>query len=220
MRKVNPAGAEVALRALNCAAMQSPKKRLPRASGPFWLGILLIIAGPLYADDSGVDPLYRGEVERGGFEYDDSGDIPWIENETKVLAMPQADDLRPVQIDALPGNLKLSIDETRITVDPKDRVVRVWLWVRSDSGAESGTFEGFRCSTREYKVYAYANPRRDPPVRKATRANWLSAKKSRTANYRAELLNHYFCGIRGTRDADEIRSAMSGEFRRETFFSN
>jgi hypothetical protein len=220
MRKVNPVGAEVALRALNCAAMQTPKNRLPRASGPFWLGILLIIAGPLCADDTGVDPLYRGEVERGGFEYDDSGDIPWIENETKVLAMPQADDLRTVQIDALPGNLELLIDETRITVDPKDRVVRVWLWVRSDSGAESGTFEGFRCSTREYKVYAYANPRRDPPVRKATRANWLSAKKSRTANYRAELLNHYFCGIRGTRDADEIRSAMTGEFRRETFFSN
>jgi hypothetical protein len=220
MHEVNPVGAEVALRALNCAAMQTPKNRLPRASGPFWPGILLIIAGPLCADDTGVDPLYRGEVERGGFEYDDSGDIPWIENETKVLAMPQADDLRTVQIDALPGNLELLIDETRITVDPKDRVVRVWLWVRSDSGAESGTFEGFRCSTREYKVYAYANPRRDPPVRKATRANWLSAKKSRTANYRAELLNHYFCGIRGTRDADEIRSAMTGEFRRETFFSN
>jgi hypothetical protein len=195
-------------------------RRPPRLSRPWWLGLALIVAWPLWAQDSGVDPLYRGEVERGGFEYDDSRDIPWIENETEVLSMPRAEDLQRVAIDALPGNLELSIDMSRITVNPDDRVVRAWLWVRSDSGAESGTFEGFRCSTREYKVYAYANPNRDPPVRKANRAVWLDAKKSGTANYRAELLKDYFCGIRGTRDAAEIRDAMTGQFRRETFFSN
>lgn len=198
-----------------CQSMSS----LNHAAPSLWLALWLVIAGPLQADDSGVDALYRGEVEREGFEYDDSQDIPWIENETEVLAMPRPEDLRHVEIDAFPANLELLIDQSRITVGLKDRVVRVWLWVRSDSGVESGTFEGFRCATREYKVYAYANPQRDPPVRKAKRATWLNAKKSATANYRAELLNDYFCGIRGTRDAEDIRGAMTGAFGRGSLFS-
>ena len=200
--------------------MRQSMSFLNRAVPSLWLAFWLTIAGPLHADDSGVDPLYRGEVERGGFEYDDSQDIPWIENETEVLAMPRPEDLRRVELETLPAGLELLIDQSRVAVGSKDRVVRVWLWVRSDRGAESGTFEGFRCATREYKVYAYANPRRDPPVRKARRASWLSAKKSATPNYRAELLSDFFCGMRGTRDADDIRRAIAGTFGHGIMYAN
>lgn len=187
-----------------------------------WLALLLSLARSAVAGDVIVDPYheYRDEAERGEYNYDDSQDIPWIENETEVLAAPKADDLAPVQLDTLPADLQLLVDKSRITVGPKDRVVRVWLWVRSEAGAESGTFEGYRCETGEYKVYAYANPRRKPPVSKAKRPRWLPVRETPVGNYRRELLKDYFCGIRGTRSPDEIRDYMSGTYRRETFFTN
>jgi hypothetical protein len=186
------------------------------------LGVLLLTSLTAAARDLVIDPYheYRDEVGRGEFSYDDSQDIPWIENEAEVLAVPKADELVRVDMDQMPPGLELWVDTSRITVDPKDRVIRLWLWVRSKQGAENGTFEGYRCETGEYKVYAYANPHRDPPVSKAKRPTWRTVSQRRNGNYRLELLGDYFCGIRGTRTADEIREYMTGEFRRETFMSN
>lgn len=202
--------------------MQDHTNRLSVFIRAVSLAALVIQSAPSWGRDVIVDPYYeyRDEVGRGEYNYDDSQDIPWIENETEVLAMPKAEDLVPVQMDQLPAGMQLLIDKSRITVNPQDRVVRVWLWIRSDSGAENGTFEGYRCETREYKVYAYANPRRDPPVSKAKKARWLPAKEMRFGNYRLELLKDYFCGIRGTRSADEISDYLTGTYRRETFISN
>ena len=155
-----------------------------------------ILAPPaVAARDVGADPYYdyRDENETGEYSYDDSQDIPWIENETEVLAVPDADDLSTVQLDSLPAGMELLIDKSRISVNPDDRIVRVWLWVRSDSGAERGTFEGFRCNAREYKVYAYANPHREPPVTKAKRPRWISLKTSFTGmkkTYRSEPVSY------------------------------
>ncbi len=201
--------------------MQFRNKRLQAVLS--WLPILaaVVFAGASAARDVVVDPYhdYRDEVERGEYQYDDSNDIPWIENESEVLALPKKENLYALNVDALPPGFELLIDRSRISVDPRDRVVRVWLWLHSEAGAESATFEGFRCETREYKVYAYANPRRDPPVSKARRPRWLAVREIGQTAYRAELLSDYFCGIRGTRDADQIRNAMTGEFQREHFMS-
>ncbi len=173
------------------------------------------------AKDLIIDPYYeyRDEVSKGEFEYDDSQDIPWIENETEVLAVPQPDNLSQIKLDQLPEGFTLFIDKSRIDVNENDDVIRVWLWIRSQSGSESGTFEGFRCATGENKVYAYANPQRDPPVTKSKRPRWQFVNANRNGNYRFELMKDYFCGIRGTRTAGEIRDYLTGEFRREYFMS-
>jgi hypothetical protein len=186
------------------------------------LGLVLAGSAAGGADGPIADPYYeyRTDVDRGEFSYDDSQDIPWMENETEVLAMPEADNLLQVAVDQIPAGLSLWVDQSRITVDPKDRVIRLWLWVRSGQGAERGTYEGFRCETGEYKVYAYANPRRTPPVSKAKRPVWRPVGPRGRGNYREELLSDYFCGIRGTRQPHEIRQYMSGEYRREFFMSN
>ena len=123
-------------------------------------------------------------------------------------------------MDRLPPGMQLLIDTRRLSVDPNDGVVRLWMVIRSQAGADNGSFEGYRCDTREYKVYAHANSRRTPPVTKSKRPRWRQIGVERGTNYRLELLKDYFCGIRGTRNADEIRLALSGEFKRETFFSN
>lgn len=207
---VNPVDALGAGCALDLAPMQIPDRRPSRVFESVVIAAILALAPASFAVGSGSDE----------YNYDDSQDIPWIENETEVLAMPNAEDLSPVDLDQMPPGLKLLIDKSRITVNPDDKVVRAWLWVRSEAGAQSGTFEGFRCDTREYKVYAYANPRRDPPVSKAKNPRWKSVPRIPGGNYRGELLQYYFCDIGYTRNAFEIRDQLASPFLRRRFETN
>lgn len=194
--------------------MRCPGKNPLRILLPIVAVVGVVLARPLFAGDVIVDPIheYRDEVERGEFQYDDSQDIPWIENETEVLGLPDSDDLMVVDIDQLPSGMTLMLDKSRISVNKDDQVVRVWLWVRSSSGADNASFEGFRCDTREYKVYAYGNPRRTPPVTKAKKPRWRKAKKVVSGNYRRELMDDYFCGYSELRNARDIAGYLSGEF--------
>jgi len=174
------------------------------------------------ADGADPDPYweYRDEVDRGEFRYDDSQDIPWIENETEVLAVPREEDLVQLDINQSPPGLQVWIDRSRITVDPKDRVVRLWVVMRSEQGVQNGTFEGYRCDTGEYKIYAYSNPHRKPPVSKANRPVWQEVGGRRGINYRSEMMSDYFCGLRGVRTEAEIRDAIDGRLERDSFFYN
>ncbi len=182
----------------------------------------LSLLSSAFAADVIVDPVweYRDEVERGEFSYDDSQDIPWIENETEVLGLPAPDNLVEVDLDQMPPGMTLYVDGSRITVNPDDRIVRVWLWVRSRSGADNGSFEGFRCDTREYKAYAYGNHKRRPPVSKAKRPSWRKVSKKLTGNYRKELMDRYFCGYGEPRDVDEIQRYLTGDLQGEPIFAD
>jgi len=193
---------------------------------PLFLVIVALCLAPVRADDSGVDSKvvdpyweYRDEVGRGEFSYDDSQDIPWIEFETEIPKLPNPDELHRLGMDLLPSDFELFVDRDRITVNKDDYVVRMWLWLRNSHGNETGTFEGFRCTTGEYKVYAYANPGRQPPVRVHKRARWRNADAAGgRPTYRSELLRDYFCSLGGTRSAHEIQAAMTGAFEPYRFF--
>lgn len=197
----------------------SPSKS--RLSGLLLSAVLVAGAAAPQAAEDRVDPYweYRDEVGRGEYNYDDSLDIPWIESEAEVLAPPRREDLVRVDLNSLPPGVEILIDRSRITVGEKDRVIRAWFWAQPQSGVGYGTFEGYRCETSEFKVYAYANPRRDPVVSLAPRPRWQQLDGPTYRNYRLELLNDYFCGIRGTRPAHEIVQNLTGEFRRERFMS-
>jgi hypothetical protein len=168
------------------------------------------------SDDVVIDPALEA-LEQNEFNYDDSREIPWIEYKTNVLVMPKAQDLSPLELDEMPAGMELFVDKSRIAVHPEDGVVRMWMWVRSKFGAEQGSFEGFRCATREYKVYAYANPTRNPPVTSAKNARWRAAKSGVSGNYRAELQRDYLCGISGARSPQEIRNYMDSGSRGHIF---
>lgn len=190
--------------------MQETKfSRSARGRCTVLVACLLFTSGVWSSDETDPYWEYRDEVGRGEFSYDDSQDIPWIEDETKVLAVPLPDDLKSVKMDQLPKGFSLFVDRSRISVSPNDRVIRLWLWLRSESGSESGSFEGYRCDTKEYKVYAFVNPQRDPPVTKAKKPRWKFAHESRYGNYRAELLRDFFCSAEGTRSEDEIRRLLA-----------
>lgn len=185
----------------------------------------LLLAGspqPAVAADVDIDPYgeYRDEGETGVFQYDDSQDIPWIESETEILALPREQDLVEIDVAELPPGMKLLIDTRRISVNPDDRAVRLWLVLRSDSGVDNGSYEGFRCILNQYKVYAYATPRRTPPVSKTNRPSWRDLSKNPRGNYRRELLQEYFCTIRGVRAESEIRVALTRGVERDTWLHN
>jgi hypothetical protein len=169
-----------------------------------------------------VDPYweYRDEAERGEFSYDDSDDAPWIETETPVPEPPPQARMVQIAMDSLPVGFVLYVDRDGITVGDEDRVVRFWLLLTSGQGSASGSYEGYRCESAEYKVFAYANPARGEPLRMVTRGRWRGVDGPSGPTWRHELLRDYLCGIRGTRTAHEIRQSMTGTFQRETFFSH
>jgi hypothetical protein len=142
------------------------------------------------------------------FRYDDSRDVPWIEQDTNIPALPDPDDLQNLRIEGLPPGFELYLDTTGLTVDAKDGVIRLWLFLRSDRGTNNGTFEGFRCASGEYRVYGYATPRREPPVTRANRSTWRGVKDSRGDRYRRALMESYLCDLRGAREPSDIHQAV------------
>lgn len=161
-----------------------------------------------------VDPYweYRDEVERGEFSYDDSEDVPWIETETAVPEPPETGRMFSLRLDTLPPDFDLLVDRDGITIGEEDRIVRLWLQVVSRQGSATSSYEGYRCNTAEYKVFAYANPARHEPMRVVKRARWRSVDGPAGPTYRGELLRDYLCGLRGTRSVIEIQQAMTGSF--------
>lgn len=159
------------------------------------------------------DPLekYYGEDDRGEFEnYDDSQDKPWEESRLGKLALPDDATLLEVKIDRLPPGMTLYLDEDSLSLDGNDGVLRMWLVVKSASGAYNATFEGFRCETREYKVYAYGNPRRAQKVRRAPKAAWKTLRGGGRLNYRKELYGTLLCDGKGPQKVEDIIATLKG----------
>ena len=144
-------------------------------------------------------------IERFGpqSDYDPNLEIPWLELETRVTNPPREEDLKELPMDSLPPNLKLYADFTNLVVDKSDLVTRTWFVVRSSQGAYNGTYEGIRCATKEYKVYAYANPTRNKELRVPKFSSWREIKAN---SYRAELVADYLCAESLPRSPDQIRA--------------
>lgn len=165
---------------------------------------LIVITPPVMADSS----LENLEAERGNPNYDESLVAPWIEQEIQIPDPPEPGDLHPLQLTGLPPGFKLFLDLDGITFNAKDGVIRLWMVLRSSAGNDNTSYEGYRCSTGEYKVFAYANARRDPPVRQMTRSTWRSPRGERSTNYRRYLMDQTLCGLRGARPPVEIQQAV------------
>lgn len=135
--------------------------------------------------------------------YDASLEVPWVEIETRVQQGPAETDLTEVEVERLPPGMTLYADLENLTVDERDQVVRLWLVVRSSGGADNGSYEGFRCATGEYKVYAYFNPSRSTPLRPVRLPRWRAI---RPADYRADLAQEVLCSDTNPRDPDSIRA--------------
>ena len=158
--------------------------------------IYIFLLFPVLIFAAGTDDIVDSITGMDKFkqnEYDENIEVPWVEIETSVKKLPEDGDLAQLPIDRLAANnppLELLVDVKNITLSDKDYVVRSWFVVRSEQGAYNGTYEGIRCATGEYKVYAYANPTRSNPLRVVKMPKW---RKARKGSYREEMMRGYFC---------------------------
>ncbi len=74
----------------------------------------------------------------------------------------------------------------------KDGVVRYTLVARSNSGAESVSFEGMRCKNGTYKVYAHGRSQDGSWVPNRM-AEWVEVQPKRVNRQHQALRREYFC---------------------------
>jgi len=89
----------------------------------------------------------------------------------------------------------------------EDGVVRYVVLVQSQGGARNVRFEGMRCSTREWRLYATL--RRDGAWVKSRNESWERLRDGVSDRYRVSLFVDFFCpGGVIVRDVAEARDAL------------
>jgi hypothetical protein len=128
----------------------------------------------------------------GGFQSD------W-ERQNAVKAQAQEEQLDPppypkdarlLEFGVLDGNgFHFFVDGTTLSVG-KDGIVRYVLVARSPDGVQNVSYEGLRCATAEYRVYAFG---RADGSWSASRAGWRSLEAPSVQRRHTTLYREYFC---------------------------
>lgn len=129
----------------------------------------------------------------------------WEEAALQLPVYPQDAALREFYVSATTTH-KFYIDASTLAAG-KDGVVRYVLVVRTSGGATNVTYEGMRCDTREYKIYATGQ--RDGTWAVARHSVWRPIENKPTNRYHAALSRDYFCPVgNAISTADEGREAL------------
>jgi len=112
----------------------------------------------------------------------------WTEGEFTLPAYPKRDDLLEFYVSAS-TDFRFFIDRQSVSVSP-DGVVRYTLLARSPSGAENVTYEGIRCRTGAYRVYAYGRAGGKWTERAS---DWRTIEQKTVQRSHHALWREYFC---------------------------
>jgi hypothetical protein len=132
----------------------------------------------------------------------------WEEERVALPAYPRAADLVEFAVPDV-GQFRFFIDAASLSLG-EDGVVRYALVARSPGGAENASFEGLRCETGEYRVYAVGHAEDRSWAR--SKGNWQAILAS-GARWRSALQRQYFCR-QPVRDREEgLRRLREGGWR-------
>jgi hypothetical protein len=139
-----------------------------------WLAVFFLAA--LYAEISvaGYDP--------------DAEEKPWEEMAATLPAFPEKGNLIPFTVGAV-SDTRFYVDGASIAIGA-DGVVRYTLVVLSSEGAETVSYEGLRCTTRERRFYAFG--RSDKTWSKPRSNQWVRIQGT-SNNPHVELYSNNFC---------------------------
>lgn len=169
------------------------------------INVILLFSAQLYANEE-----YLKQMDGpAGFDYDDSGDVPWKEDRLSELTPPENDNLKQLDIDHPPIGFKVYIDPTSITVSETDRVVRYWLVLKAGK-SRNAMYEGLKCNSNEYKTYAYENKWKKDKVNISKAAKWLPIRAQGHNYFRFELKKYYFCSDVLPRPVEDIQDIIAG----------
>ena len=111
-----------------------------------------------------------------------------VEPEVKLPPFPKEQTL--IRYDVTPKtSLEYFVDSTSISL-PGEGIVRFTVVAKS-AAAENVSYEGFRCITREHKIYARANRAGAWVMVKS--ASWEPISERTTQMFRRELYWNFFC---------------------------
>lgn len=134
-------------------------------------------------------------------------DPDWKEGEYEMPAPLRDPALREIETDSISRN-RFLVDENTLTVGD-DGVVRYVMVARAGGDAENSTFEGIRCETREWRIYALGRP--SGQWANARDASWKPIVDNAYNRPRAVLASEYFCdGPVPPRNRDEVLRRLRG----------
>lgn len=122
--------------------------------------------------------------------WEEDPDAPkWQEIEAALPEFPKEDDLLEFYVSAVTPN-RFFVDGKSISVGA-DGVVRFVLVIKTAGGATNVSFEGIRCGTIEYRLYATG--RSDGTWVKARASEWKRIENKPINRHHAALSRDYFC---------------------------
>lgn len=139
------------------------------------LWALLLVSAPVFAVMfPELAPTYDEEEEE------------WKEADYELPPFPKKSDLQPFVLNA-PTSNRFMLDHATLSVG-KDGVVRYVMVITASGGAETVTFEGIRCNSGEYRIYAIGT----------SEGKWLPSRHSEwrmigASQPRGSLYEDYFC---------------------------
>lgn len=111
----------------------------------------------------------------------------WKELELRLPPLPKGEGLIEFPVSAA-ASFRFFIDPASLSVG-SDGVVRYTLVARSPTGAENASYEGIRCVSGSYKVYAYAQS----GSWSAARSDWKPIEPKSVQRWHQALRREYFC---------------------------
>jgi hypothetical protein len=117
-------------------------------------------------------------------------DAPWQESSYKLPPFPKDENLLEFYVGPT-ATAKHYIDQTSIGAGGNDNVVRYVLVVKSPTGAINISYEGLRCDSQEFRLYATG--RSDGSWSAARNSEWRPLKGLTLNKQQGALFTNYFC---------------------------
>jgi CNP1-like family protein len=137
-------------------------------------------------------------------------DPDWRESEAPPPPALKLDGLIPLAVPR--AALRFGVDPASVALG-SDGIVRYVVVATSDSGAVNALYEGIRCSSGEFKVYARHNPGSGWTVAKDS--PWRPLHDAKTASHSLVIARHGACVGRGAnRSAAQIVRDLRAPFSR------
>lgn len=118
---------------------------------------------------------------------------PWKERIGNLPAYPDGKHYIAVPVQLAGADLEMFIDEPSLMLGD-DGVVRYTLLLRSPTGTENLLYEGIRCTTKEWRSYAYGASNGD--WQSLGETPWRLINGQGIERYREQLFRYYLCNVK------------------------
>lgn len=148
---------------------------------------------------------FQAQAEIRFRNFDDPDAVKWEEDTAELPAFPEEKNLREFYVSGATSH-RFFIDEKTL-LPGKDGVVRYVLVVKTSGGSTNISFEGIRCETREFKLYA--SGRADGTWARMRSSDWRPIENKPVNRHHAALSRDLFCPMGAPiRTAEEGRDAL------------